>query len=178
MLKLWRISWHGIEARQTARYSLPPTVLILGSRLQTNHKEDHPCTLLRPSTLWLTADNLMARPGALLSSEPQQKQEQQLYASPEELAGQPRTRRSDMFGLAILFCVLFYGLDSITADGQIEAARLGRVPSKVSNLPHALLPQWVPCQPEDYSGWSVRPYIQLLLNARDATSMPRLWLQR
>lgn len=81
----------------------------------------------------------MARPGGLSSLEPQQQLEQQLYASPEELAGEPRTHRSDVFGLALLFCVLFYGLDSITAEGQIEAARLGRVPLKVGYLP-LLLP--------------------------------------
>ena len=134
--------------------------------LQTSHKEDHPCTLLRPSTLWLTADNLTARPGALLGSEPQQQQEQQLYASPEELAGQPRTRRSDMFGLAILFCVLFYGLDSITADGQIKAARLGRVPSKVSNHARALLPHCVPCQPENCSDWAEWSCMEIAQKAR------------
>ena len=107
---------------------------ICGLLLQTCHSEDHPCAFLRPSTLWLTADSLLAKPGGLSSLEPQQQLEQQLYASPEELNGQPRTPRSDVFGLGLLFCVLFYGLNSITAHGQIEGARLGQVPSKVSWL--------------------------------------------
>ena len=117
--------------------------------LQSSHKENHPCTFLRPSTLWLTADSLMARPGGLLSLEPQQQLEQQLYASPEELAGEPRTHRSDVFGLALLFCVLFYGMDSITTEGQIEAARLGRVPSKVGSISSspAALSAWQSVQP-------------------------------